>query len=73
MLGAGMIVIGAFGLIIPVIPGILLFALGFPLLFAFHQASEDRAIEAIHGWYAALKRLVARRARTPDRGGSRAE
>jgi hypothetical protein len=68
-----MIVIGAFGVIVPIIPGVLLFALGFPLLFAFHQASEDWAIEVIHGWYAALKRLVPWRTTTPDRGESRAE
>src|SRR5215471_142245 len=43
VVGAGMIVFGAFGLVVPIIPGILLFAVGFPLLFCFQQTSEDRA------------------------------
>jgi hypothetical protein len=60
LLGAGMIIIGAFGLIVPIIPGILLFALGFPLLFAFHQASEDWAIGLIQKSCAGLRRIFIR-------------
>jgi len=57
VVGAVMILVGAFGLIIPVIPGILLFAIGFPLLFCFHQASEDWATGVVRNCYARLKRL----------------
>src|ERR1700693_3998172 len=64
VLGAVMIIVGTFGLIVPIIPGILLFAIGFPLLFCFHQTSEDWAIGIEHRWYAWLKRLFVRK--TPD-------
>jgi len=60
VLGAGMIVVGGLGLIVPIIPGILLFVLGFPLLFAFHQASEDWATGVIRKCYAGLKRTFVR-------------
>ena len=71
VLGAAMIVTGGLGLIVPIIPGILLFALGFPLLFAFHQASEDWAIVVMHKCYAGLKRIVARA--VPSFGGKSGE
>ena len=48
VVGALMIVVAAFGLIVPIIPGILLFGIGFPLLFCFHQTSEDWAIGIEH-------------------------
>jgi uncharacterized membrane protein YbaN (DUF454 family) len=60
VLGALMITVGALGVIVPIIPGLLLFALGFPLLFGFHQASEDWANGLVRSWYASLKRLVSR-------------
>ena len=61
VLGAVMIVISAFGLIIPIIPGILLFALGFPLLFCFHQTSEDWAIGVEHRWYEWFRHFFVRK------------
>jgi len=73
VLGAGMIIIGVFGLIIPVIPGILLFALGFPLLFCFHQASEDWAIGVERRWYAWLRQRFTRKTPTPHRNKPRGE
>ena len=61
VLGAVMIATGALGLIVPIIPGIVLFALGFPLLFCFHQASEDWAIGVMHNWYVRLQRMFLRK------------
>ena len=71
VLGAGMIIIGGFGLIVPIIPGILLFAIGFPLLFAFHESSEDWAIGVTQKCYAGLKRIFVRIAPKPRRRKSR--
>ena len=73
VVGALMIVVGTFGLIVPIIPGILLFAIGFPLLFCFHQTSEDWAIGIEHRWYASLKRLFVRKKPTTRQGNSRGE
>lgn len=66
--GAGLIIVGGLGLIVPIIPGILLFTLGFPLLFAFHQASEDWAVGVLHKCYVRLKRIVARTVPRPRKG-----
>ena len=55
--GALMIIVGSFGLIVPIIPGILLLAVGFPLLFAFHESSEDWARNVIGRCWARVKRL----------------
>jgi uncharacterized membrane protein YbaN (DUF454 family) len=73
VLGAVMILISAFGLIIPIIPGILLFALGFPLLFCFHQASEEWAIGVEHRWYTWFRKLFVRKTPTTHQGKSRVE
>ena len=73
VVGALMIIVGAFGLIVPIIPGVLLFAIGFPLLFCFHQTSEDWAIGIEHQWYAWLKRLFVRKTPTTGPGNSRSE
>jgi uncharacterized membrane protein YbaN (DUF454 family) len=73
VLGAVMIIIGAFGLIIPIMPGILLFAFGFPLLFCFHQASEDWAIGVEHRWYGWFRQLFIRKAPTTRQDKSRVE
>jgi hypothetical protein len=73
VVGALMIIVSAFGLIVPIIPGVLLFAIGFPLLFCFHQTSEDWAIGIEHRWYAWLKRLFVRKTPTTRRGNSRSE
>jgi uncharacterized membrane protein YbaN (DUF454 family) len=73
VLGATLIIVGAFGLIVPIIPGILLVALGFPLLFCFHQTSEDWAIGAVHRWYAWFKRLFLGKTLTTRGGKSRVE
>jgi hypothetical protein len=53
-----MVVLGAFGLIVPIIPGILLLVLGFRLLFCFHQSSEDWASGVVHRWYGSLNGLA---------------
>jgi uncharacterized membrane protein YbaN (DUF454 family) len=68
VVGALMIIVGMFGLIVPIIPGILLFGIGFPLLFCFHQTSEDWAIGIEHRWYARLKRLFVRKTPTTRQG-----
>jgi flagellar biosynthesis protein FliR len=73
VLGALMIIVGAFGLIAPIIPGILLFAIGFPLLFCFHQTSEDWAIGVMNRWYEWFKRLFVRKTPTTRQGNSRGE
>jgi uncharacterized membrane protein YbaN (DUF454 family) len=73
VVGALMIIVGALGLIVPIIPGILLFAIGFPLLFCFHQTSEDWAIGIEHRWYTRLKRLFVRKTPTTGPGNSRGE
>jgi flagellar biosynthesis protein FliR len=73
VVGALMIVLGAFGLIAPIIPGILLFAIGFPLLFCFHQTSEDWAIGVMNRWYEWFKRHFARKTPTAGQGNSRSE
>lgn len=71
VLGAGMIIVGGVGVIVPIIPGIVLFALGFPLLFAFHQASEEWAVGVLHKCYARLKGIFARTVTKPWQGESR--
>ena len=71
--GALMIVVGTFGLIVPIIPGILLFAIGFPLLFCFHQTSEDWAIGIEHRWFAWLKRVFVRKTPNIRQHNSRGE
>ena len=73
VVGALMIIVGTFGLIVPIIPGILLFAIGFPLLFCFHQTSEDWAIGIEHRWYAWLKRFWVRKTPMVRQGKSRGE
>jgi uncharacterized protein YqgC (DUF456 family) len=73
LVGALMIIVGAFGLIVPIIPGVLLFAIGFPLLFCFHQTSEDWAIGIEHRWYSWLKRLFVRKTPTTRQSNSRGE
>jgi uncharacterized membrane protein YbaN (DUF454 family) len=73
VLGAIMVGVGAFGLIVPIIPGILLIALGFPLLFCFHQSSEDWAIGVVHRWYACFSRLFVRKTPTIPEVKSRIE
>jgi|SoiMethySBSTD1v2_1073268.scaffolds.fasta_scaffold6857046_1 uncharacterized membrane protein YbaN (DUF454 family) len=68
VLGALMIVVGTVGLIVPIIPGLLLFALGFPLLFCFHETSEDWAKGVVRRCFAQFKRLVMPRQKTARRG-----
>jgi hypothetical protein len=69
VVGAGMILFGVFGLAVPIIPGILLFAAGFPLLFCFHQTSEEWATGVVRNCYGRLKRLSVRKARPSKQGG----
>jgi uncharacterized membrane protein YbaN (DUF454 family) len=73
VVGALMIVVGTFGLIVPIIPGVLLFAIGFPLLFCFHQTSEDWAIGIEHRWFAWLKRVFVRKTPNTRQHNSRGE
>jgi uncharacterized membrane protein YbaN (DUF454 family) len=73
VVGALMIIVSAFGLIVPIIPGVLLFAIGFPLLFCFHQTSEDWAIGIEHRWFGWLKRFFVRKTPTTRQGNSRGE
>ena len=69
VVGAVVILLGAFELVVPITPGVLLFAAGFPLLFCFHQASEEWATGVVRNCYGRLKRLSVRKARPSKQGG----
>ena len=70
VLGALLIVVGAFGLIVPIIPGLLLFVLGFPLLFCFHDTTEDWANGVVRRSCASCRRLFAWKRPKAGRGES---
>jgi uncharacterized protein YqgC (DUF456 family) len=55
--GALMVIVGMFGLIVPIIPGILLLVVGFPMLFCFHETSENWARNVMHRCWVRMKRL----------------
>jgi uncharacterized membrane protein YbaN (DUF454 family) len=71
IVGALMIMVGAFGLFVPIIPGILLLVVGFPLLFCFHETSEDWARDVMQRCCVRITRFFMPKRSTSDRGASR--